>query len=198
MSSLQATEPRLIMRMNRREIRSSRAGWSIVAAAVLLLAVLWLAVELVLSLTGNSALLLSPTELALGTASLGTATIPAALMAAGGILVLAGIAVLTLAILPGRKPRHIVDNTRFAVVVDGEVLAAAVSRTARTAAQLAPEQVTSSVGRKRIDVVVRPSSGRTVDKESVKDAVEREVSSYGLRQPMFVDVSTSTHRAVGA
>ncbi|MDO5754252.1 hypothetical protein [Arthrobacter sp.] len=198
MSSFQATEPRLIMRMNRREIRSSRAAWSIVAATVLLLAVLWLAVELVLSATGNSALLLSPTELALRTASLGTATIPAALTAAGGILVLAGIAVLALAILPGRKPRHIVDNDRFAVVVDGEVLAAAVSRTARTAAQLAPEQVTSSVGRKRIDVVVRPGSGRTVDKESVKYAVEREVSSYGLRQSMFVDVSTTTHRAVGS
>jgi hypothetical protein len=198
MRNVQGSAPQLIARMNLRETRSSRAALSIAAAAVLLVAVVWLALELVLSVSGNSAWLMSPGELARHAASLATDTLPGALIAAGAVLALTGFAILAAAVLPGTKPRHIVGNPRSAVVVDSEVLAAAVSRAARTAARLAPEQVTSSVGRKRISIVVRPSSGGVVDAGAIRAAVEREVSGYGLRKPLAVGVSTSTHGAVGA
>ncbi|MFQ4149502.1 hypothetical protein AAGW05_12520 [Arthrobacter sp. LAPM80] len=198
MKSRQAIEPALIRRINLRETRSSRAALSITAAAVLLVTVLWLAVELVLSATGQAALLISPAELARSTASLATATVPGVLMGAGAVLVLMGIALLAASLLPGNKQRHIVDDPRAAIVVDSEVLAASASRTARTAAGLAPEQVSSTVGRKRIDVVVIPSAGRAVDADGIKAAVESEISGYGLRRPLAVGVSTSTRAAVGA
>lgn len=198
MRNAHAMDPRMISRINLRETRSSRAALSIVVAAVLLVALAWLAVELILSATGNSALLMSPVELARHAASLATATIPGALVGAGIAVALAGVALLAAALLPGTKPRHIVGSDRSAVVIDSEVLAAAVSRAARTSARLAPEQVTSSVGHKHIDVVVRPSSGLTVDTDVIREAVESEVSGYGLRRPLTVGITTSTQGVVGA
>ncbi|MEO6531016.1 MAG: hypothetical protein ABI563_00700 [Specibacter sp.] len=209
MSSAPARMQRVVRRLGLRETRSSRAALSIVTAVVLLTAVAWLLVELILSATGNTALLVSPAELARRTATLATDTLPGALVGAGAVLALLGMALVAAAVLPGRKPRHIMGNTaaaghpRSAVVVDSEVLAAAVSRIARSAARLAPEQVTSSVGRRGIHVVLRPGSGREADAAGVKEAVEREVAGYGLLSPLAVTVSTpsiktSLHREAGA
>ncbi|MHA7303714.1 DUF6286 domain-containing protein [Arthrobacter sp. TMN-49] len=204
MSKAHANMPRVVRRLGLRETRSSRAALSIASAVVLLAAVVWLLLELVLSATGNAALLMSPADLARRTASLATDTLPEALSAGGVVLAVLGVVLVAAAVLPGTKARHVMGiptaagNPRSAVVVDSDVLAEAVSRTARTVARIAPEQVTSSVGRHRIDVVLRPGSGKTVDTESVREAVEREVTSYGLRRPLAVNVSTSLHGVVGA
>lgn len=198
MRSVHATDPQLIKRLNLREIRSSRAALSIVSASVLLVAIVWLGVELVLSVTGNPPLLISPADLASRTASLGTATIPWVLIGAGAVAAILGIILLGAAILPGTKPRHILENSRSAVVVDSEVLASAVSRSARTAARLAPEQVASRVGRKRVDVTVRPGAGRTVDTNAIREAVEQDMSGYRLRKPLIIALSTGTRGEVGA
>jgi hypothetical protein len=198
MRKMHATEPQLIKRLNLREIRSSRAALSIVSASVLLVAIVWLGVELVLSVTGNSPLLMAPTDLASRTASLGTATISWVLIGAGAVAALLGIALLAAAILPGTKPRHVLENSRSAVVVDSEVLASALSRAARTAARLAPEQVASRVSRKRVDVTVRPGAGRTVDANAIRDAVEQDMSGYRLRKPLAIALSTGTRGEVGA
>lgn len=192
----QAREARIINRLNRRETRSSRAAVSIVVAAALLVVTLWLALELVLSATQNAPVLGSPAELAQGLASLATQLIPGALVAVGVAAVLLGIFLLAMAVLPGTKARHVIANKRSAVVVDNAVLAAALSRTACTAAHLAPEQVATSVSRKRIDVSVHPSSGRAVDTEHIRETVARELTAYGLGKPLAVGVTTST--AVGS
>lgn len=189
--------PQLIRRLTLRETRSSRAALSIMVAAVLLLAAIWLGLELLLSRTGNAALLISPAELAQKAASLATATIPGVLVAAGALVTLVGIALLCAAVLAGTKPRHIIANPRAAVVVDSEVVAAAVSRTARTAAHLAPEQVASSVGRKRIDVSVRPAAGRSVDVDTVREAVEKEVATYGLLRQPAITISAGNQPSAG-
>lgn len=188
---------RLIKRMTRRETTSSRAALSIATASFLLVATLWLTLEIILSATGQAALLISPAELAGSTFALATGILPGALVGAGALVALLGCALLIAGLRPGNKPRHIVENSRAAVVVDSEVLAAAVSKSARIAARLAPEQVTSSVGRKRVDVVLKPGSGRDVDTAAVRAAMETEVAGYGLRQPLVVGVSIGS-RAVRA
>lgn len=196
MSDEQAREARIIKRLNMRETRSSRAAVSITGAAVLLVVTLWLALEMVLSATQNLPVLMSPAELARRFASLPTQLVPGALVVAGVAAALLGIFLMAMAVLPGTKARHIIANNRSAVVVDNAVLASALSRAARTAAHLAPEQVATSVSRKRIDVSVHPSSGRAVDTDSIKETVAREVKAYGLSKPLDVGVSTST--AVGS
>ncbi|GAA4660906.1 DUF6286 domain-containing protein [Arthrobacter cryoconiti] len=188
----------LIRRLSRRETHSARSALSIVSGAVLLILILWLVVELVLSMTGNAPLTLSPAELAERTAALATDTLPAALWGAAAVLVLLGLVLVSAAILPGRKSRHVLANPRSAVVVDSQVLAGAISRIARNAAGLAPEQVTSSVGRKRVHVVLDPASGRAVDTEAVRAAVQKHTSGYELRRPLAVSVTNAQDTAVGA
>lgn len=184
-------------RTGRRETHSPRSALSIVTAAVLLAAVLWLALELVLSATGNAALLIAPAELMQRTASLGTATVPAALTAAGIVIAVAGVAYVLAAILPGTKPRHVIENPRSAVVVEREVLASALARTARTMSRLAPEQVTASVGHRDVQVRVHPTSGKPVDQQAIQEAVDREVSGYSLARALKVTVVVAPQGAVG-
>ncbi|WP_146233364.1 hypothetical protein [Arthrobacter psychrolactophilus] len=198
MRTMEATAPALLRRLNLRETRSSRAAVSIVVASVLLLVIVWLGLEQALSLTGNDPLVLAPAELLEQAASLGTAILPWALIAAGVAVVLLGIALLAAAVLPGTKARHVLENSRSAVVVDSEVLAAAVSRTARTVARLAPEQVASRVGRTRIEVDIRPDAGRTVDTNAIREAVERDVKSYRLRRSPAIMLSTGLQGTRGA
>lgn len=193
-----AHEAKLIRKMTLRETRSGRAALSVVVAVVLLALVLWLAVEMVLSATGNHALLISPGELASGAAAVPTATIPGALAGIGAGLALLGVGLLAAAVLPGAKARHAVANPRAAVVVDSEVVAAAASKTARTHARLLPEQVSTSVGGSRLDVSIRPTSGRDVDVAAVREAVTRETAGYGLAKPLAVQVSASKQGVVGA
>ena len=183
---------RAINRMNVRETRSGRAALSVTVAAVLLVVTLWLGVELVLAATGQPPLLIAPAKLAQGSLSLTADAAPGALIGAAALLALLGLTLLLAAVLPGSKPRHIVDNQRSAVVVDSEVLAAAVSRAARTAARLAPEQVTSRIGKKRVLVVLHPGSGKAVDLALVREAVEGEVASYSLRKTLALHVTTGT------
>lgn len=187
----------IIRRMGRRETHSSRAVLSIVTAAVLLAAVLWLALELVLSVMGHGALLISPVELMERTASLGTATLPSALVAVGVVLAAIGVAYVLAAILPGTKPRHLIENSRSAVVVDREVLASAIARTARTTSRLAPEQVTASVGHRNVEVRVHPSSGVAVGEAAIREAVDREIANYSLARKLKVNVAVASQGAVG-
>lgn len=191
-------EAKLIRRLALRETRSGRAALCVVVAVVLLALALWLAVELVLSATGNPALLIPPGQLANGAAVVPTATIPGALAGVGAGLALLGAGLLAAALLPGAKARHAVANPRAAVVVDSEVVAAAASKAARLQARLLPEQVSTSVGRTRLDVSIRPTSGRDVDLAAVREAVARETSCYGLAKPLAIQVTASKQGVVGA
>jgi len=187
----------MIRRMGRRETHSSRAALAVVSASVLLVVVLWLILEGALSMTGNGPLLLAPAQLMHAVAVMGTATVPAALLAAGVVIGLLGLLVVAAAILPGGKPRHILANPRSAVVVERDVLAAAIARTARTAARLSPAQVTATVGPRTAQLRLHPSSGRAVDVDAVTEAVDKELSGYSLARPLTPTVSVAHHGAVG-
>lgn len=180
-----------------RETHRSRALASIITAVVLTLLLLWLCTETVLALTGNSALVASPDQLGQWLAGLPATTLPAGLVAAGGGLVLAGLIYLVLALRPGHRSRHILASDRTAVVVDDDVIAAAVSRRARTAAGLAPEQVSTTIGTRTVDVLIYPSSGTEADAAAAEAAVRDEIARYGIPTPPRIKVRTSTKGALG-
>lgn len=187
----------LIRRMGRRETHSSRAALAVVSGAVLLAVVLWLILEGVLSMTGNGPLLLAPAQLMHALAVMGTATVPATLLMAGLVIGLLGLLLVAAAVLPGGKPRHILAHPRSAVVVERDVLASAIARTARTAARLAPAQVTATVGSRTAQLKLHPSSGMPVDLDTVREAVDKELSGYSLARPLTPTVSVAVHGAVG-
>ena len=97
------------------------------------------------------------------------------LAAAGALIFLVGLFFFLAAVLPGRRARLNIPNERAAVVVDAEVLASSLARRARVAAGVAPEQVLVTIGRRLVDVQVRPTSGIPVNEAAVREAVEDEL-----------------------
>ncbi|WP_369745404.1 hypothetical protein [Paenarthrobacter sp. AMU7] len=125
-------------RMIRRETHSSRALPSILSACILMVVFLWLAVEAVLWILKDQALLASPAQMLQWLVDLPVTTLPVGMATAGAGLGILGLLLLGLAVGRGRKARRSLASRRAAVVVDDDVIAAALSNTTRLAAGLAP------------------------------------------------------------
>ncbi|BCW64972.1 hypothetical protein [Arthrobacter sp. StoSoilB22] len=186
-----------IRRLVRRETHSSRAVPSILTASVLLAASLWLSLESVLWLLKDQPLLASPAQMLRWLEELPGKTVPAGLIAAGIGVALLGLLVLGLGVGRGRRRRRSLESDRAAVVVDDDVIAAAVSGRVRLAAGLAPGQATTTVGGRSVRVQVRPTSGQPLAVDRVREAVDGELAAYGLDRRMTSGVRVLTEGAVG-
>jgi hypothetical protein len=184
-------------RIARRTTHSSRAVASVVTAALLIVVLVWVGTETVLSALGAPALLVSPVRMGQWLAAVPANTAPPVLVGAGAGLTLVGVVFVLLGILPGSRARHALPSDRSAVVVDDDVIAAALSRTARQAAGLVPGQVTTVVGRNSAELRIRPTSGVPLDEAAVEEAVHRELASYGVRPEPAVRIRVSNRGVVG-
>ena len=162
-------------RILRRETRSPRTGAAVAAAVLGILACLYVLLEAVLQALGQDGWLIDPGPAARWAAGLPEGTEPVILGLCGVLVFLLGLMFLLQALLPGRRARYALPNPRAAVVVDAQVLAASLARCARMRAGVTPQQVLVTVGRKRVDVRIRPTSGLPVDPEAVQAAVEDEL-----------------------
>ncbi|CAN7239110.1 DUF6286 domain-containing protein [Pseudarthrobacter oxydans] len=188
---------RLIRRMVRRETHSSRAAASVLVATVLLALCLWLALEAVLMMAGVPALLASPGDTGRWLAGLPSATIPGWLAAAGVGIALLGVLLVVAGMAPGRRPRRALASDRCAVVVDDDVIAAAVSRTVQLSSGVAPGQVTTTVAGRSARVQVRPTSGLALDAGALTAAASSELARYGLATRITPAVRVASSGAVG-
>ncbi|MBE0009679.1 MULTISPECIES: DUF6286 domain-containing protein [unclassified Arthrobacter] len=184
-------------RLLRRETHSSRAVASVSAAVVLLAGLAWLGTEAVLSVVNQPPLIISPPALLNWAAGLPSTVLPWGLTLAGLGLALVGLMFLLVALTPGTRDLHVVDRDRTAVVVDSEVIAAAVSRRTRQEAGLDPDQVSTRVDRRRITVDVRPTSGSPLDETLIRAAVEDELSGYGIRPEPGARINLRHEGALG-
>jgi hypothetical protein len=184
-------------RIIRRETHSSRAGLSALTAVLVLAACLWLGTESILSLLGQPALLASPGKTASLIARAPEAVLPAGMVAGGAVVALVGAALLLAAVTGGRRGRRGMASERIALVVDDKAIAAAISRGVRLAANLAPEQVGTTVTRNRALVSVRPTSGITLDPDVLTTAATDEVAALRLRKALAPRVRIATEGAVG-
>jgi hypothetical protein len=189
-------QEQFIQRLVRRETHSSRAAASVLTASALAAMFLWLALESVLALLGEDPALASPGQLGRWLTGLPANTIPFGMAAAGAGLALLGLLLLGVALAGGRRSRRALRSDRSAVVVDDEVIAAAVSRQARLAAGLSPGQVTTTVSGRSVRVRVRPTSGLPVDREAVQAAVDGELLAYGLDRRVSPTVLVSREGAL--
>lgn len=165
----------LTQRILHRETRSPRTGAAITVAVLGILACLYLLLEAVLQALGQEGWLIDPGPAARWLAGLPEGTDPLILGLSGALLFLLGLVFVLQAVLPGRRARYALPNPRAAVVVDAQVLAASLARCARMRAGVTRQQVLVTVGRKRVDVRIRPTSGLPVDPEAVQAAVEDEL-----------------------
>jgi hypothetical protein len=86
---------------------------------------------------------------------------------------------------------------RSAVVADAGVIASALSRRARLSAGLAAGQVTTTVGKRAVRVLVRPTSGVAVDRNAIVAAVDDELATYSLNRRLTPTIHISTEGAPG-
>lgn len=180
-----------------RETHSSRAVPSTIAAILVILICLYVMLEAALKALGQEPWLRSPEGVAAWVGSLPGGVSPTVLAAAGALIFLGGLFFFLAAVLPGPKARLSIPNERAAVVVDAQVLASSLARRARVAAGVTPEQVLVTIGRRLVEVQVRPTSGIPVSGESVQAAVEDELRRTAVDPLPEVRVAVASSGVIG-
>lgn len=181
----------------RRETHSPRTGAMLAVVVLLVLAAVYAAVEIALSLAGQPPLLLSPAAAADALATLPTAVVPAGLITAGVVIAVIGLIVLVIAVAPGRLSRHEMAWGDRAVVVDNGVVASSIAQHLSNESGIARENVVVGVAHRTVDVTVRPPLGIPVDTDRLRAIVDDEVASYRLTPSVRTRVRVERPRDAG-
>lgn len=187
-------------RIIRRETRSSRAVVATAAAVLVMVLAGYGLLEAGVHAIGAPAWLIDPRAAGEQLVRL-PAGVPTALLATlGAVVAMLGLFFFLNGILPGRRARHVLRGTGAgpAVVVDDEVIASALARRARLAANVTPEQVMVVVSQRQAVVNVRPTSGVPVDQDAVLAAVQDELDQMALEPAPEVRISVASSGVIGA
>ncbi|MGO2660711.1 hypothetical protein [Mycetocola reblochoni] len=187
---------RLYRRQLRRITHRSRSVLVGFVLVLLTLVVLWLGVETVLWLLGAPALLVAPGALVAAVVD-GTSSADPVVTGGAVAAVVVGVVLVALSLGGARRARHGLSAERIAVVVDDRVLASAAARAARVASGVDSGQVTATVGRRSVQLRIRPSSGFRIDEGAVVSAVEDELTATGTER-LRVSVHVDQNGKVGA
>ncbi|MDI3210654.1 DUF6286 domain-containing protein [Arthrobacter sp. AL12] len=182
----------------KRETHSSRATASIIAAVLVIALCLYALLETAVRAVGQPPWLVDPQTAAEKVVALPSGVPPLLLGVVGAVLVMAGLYFFLNAVLPGHRARHVLLDRRAAVVVDDEVIASALARRARLAANVSQEQVIVTVSRQQIEVNVRPTSGVPLSRGAVLAAVQDELREMGLSPAPEVRINVASAGVVGA
>jgi hypothetical protein len=179
-------EQQIYRRVTRRSLYRSRSSLSVLVLALLAVAAVFVGIESVLAALGMAPLLISP-ESALAVSSL--------LL---GLIAVPGLVLVVLAIVPSRRPRHELPDTRMAVVVDDGVLAGAVKHAVLRVARVPSDRVTSSISRRSSSTRVVPTSGTPLDHAALDGSANGIIESLAPRPPVRVSVTVSENGVVGS
>lgn len=193
-----AGEDPAMSRILRRETHSSRAGAASIAAILVIVLCVYALLEAGVRAIGQPPWLTNPSTAAERIIALPDGISPLLLGASGAVIAMVGLFFFLHAVLPGRRARHLLRDPRTAVVVDDEVLASALARRARTAANVTPEQVMVVVSRQMVVVNVRPTSGSRVSEEAVLSAVRAELEEMSPVPMPAVRVNLASSGVIGA
>ncbi|MFJ5697544.1 hypothetical protein [Arthrobacter sp. NPDC093139] len=185
-------------RVLHRETHSSRAVAACLAAVLVSLVSLYGLLEAAVRAIGQPPWLIDPQTAAERIVALPNGIPPLLLGVTGAVVAAAGLFFFLSAILPGRRARHLLEVPGVAVVVDDEVIASALARRARQAANVTPEQVMVVVSQRQAVVNVRPTSGVPVSETVVREAVEDELLSMTPIPMPAVRVNMAESGVIGA
>lgn len=181
----------------RRETHSARSGLSTVAAIAITLVAVYGLLEAMLAALGEPPWLLSPISALEWFASLPGGNSPLLLGAAGVFVALVGLMFLGQGLLPGRRARHVIAHPRVAIVVEDEVIASALAKSARVVAGVTREQVVVVVSARQVQVNIRPTSGIRISEGDVKATVERQLEAMALEPVPAVTVRLANSGVIG-
>ncbi|WP_053351662.1 DUF6286 domain-containing protein [Leucobacter musarum] len=178
-----------LSRVVRRETHSPRTVAMIIAVVILILALTYAALEIILSLAGQPALLVGPAAAFGWVVGLPTEVPAGVTITAGIVIALLGLVCIVLALAPGRLSKHEMQwGERRAVVADNGVIAAAIAQRVSDELFVARGRVRVGVGHRVIDVSVTPEAGIEMEKDRVRVVVDSEIEEYRLRTKPRVSV----------
>lgn len=166
-------------RIRRRETHASRSTSAVVVAVVLVLALAYLVTEIVLAAAAQQPLLVAPAQMVADAAGLASVQV-AWLVTAGVVLAVLGLVLLVLGLGSARRPRHVLPEDRAVVVVDNEVIASALVRTAADTDDIDPDRAVGSVSHRTATVRITPTSGVRVDRDAISAALDERLQQWGL------------------
>ncbi|GAA4381728.1 hypothetical protein [Paeniglutamicibacter cryotolerans] len=184
-------------RLRERELTSSRAPASVVAAVLVVCVCLYALFEVALKALGQPALLAAPETWWAAIENLPKTGDPTLLLTGGVLLLLLGIVFLLQGLLRGRRARHAIALGESVLIVDDQVIAASLARRARTEAGVAREQVLVVVSHARVEVQLRPTSGMPVDADQIRAAVEDELRTNLITPVPSVSVRVAETGVIG-
>lgn len=183
-------------RIARRETHSPRSVLAITLAVLVILVAAWFGTEIMLSLLGQPALLVAPTDAEQSIITV--AALPVGVLLTAGIIVaVIGLILLIAALTAGRRARHVIQTDRAVTVIDNRVIASALARHASYAGNTSPDNTRVDVTHRRAVVHITPTSGTTADKAAIKAAVDKQLDSFGVRPALRSKISIRTGK-VGA
>ena len=185
-------------RILQRETRSSRAVAAVIAAVLVIVLCGYGLLETAVRAIGQPPWLVDPEAAAEQLVALPAGIPPLLLGVLGAVLVMIGLFFLLNAVLPGLRARHLLRDRRAAVVVDDEVIASALARRARLAANVTQEQVMVIVSRSQVLVNVRPTSGVPLYADAVLAAVQEELREMGPIPVPDVRINVASGGVIGA
>lgn len=169
----------VLKRVVRRETHSPRTVSTVIVLALVVVAAIYVGVEIVLHLLGVGPFLVAP-----GAALTWLQELPdqhQGLVVAGGLLVaVAGVVLVWFALGAGRRPKHELGSSSYAVLVDNGVIASSVAERVRRELDLSKGAVVVGVGHRSADITVRPEPGQPVDRRHVRAVAESELAGYEL------------------
>ncbi|MDQ0822974.1 hypothetical protein QFZ79_000713 [Arthrobacter sp. V4I6] len=182
----------------KRETRSSRAVPAVIAAVLVIVLCGYALLETAVRAIGQPPWLVDPEAAAERIMALPGGVPPLLLGVLGAVLVMVGLFFFLNAVLPGRRARHLLRDRRAAVVVDDEVIASALARRARLAANVTQEQVMVIVSRSHVLVNVLPTSGVPLHAEAVLAAVQEELREMEPTPLPDVRINVASGGIIGA
>lgn len=170
------TRDRRRSRTSRRLRFRSRSVAASVALTVPALAAVYAAVESTLALLDLPALVSAPFALV----ELARENTAVAIAIGAGLAAL-GLVCLVVALTPGRYRRRTIADERAAFVVDDDVVASGISRAVARRLDIDRSQVRTSLGRRRADVRVTPTTGFGQSAERARTAAAEVVEAIAVR-----------------
>lgn len=170
----------VLKRVVRRETHSPRTIATVIVLVLVVVAAISVGVEIVLHVLGVGPLLVAP-----GAALTWLQELPdqhqGLVVVAGGLLAaVAGVVFVWFAFGAGRRPKHELGSSSYAVLVDNGVIASSVAERVRRELDLSKGAVVVGVGHRSADITVRPEPGQPVDRRHVRAVAESELSGYKL------------------
>lgn len=184
-------------RVVRRELSSSRAILSGIAAFIVTVLAIYALLETGLRIANQPAWLIDPQTALDRLAQLPQGLNPLLLGVIGAVLLLLGLIFFCNGVFKSRRARHTLADPRIAVVVDDEVIASALVRRARLAAGVTQEQVVVVVSKRAVVVNLRPTSGVPLDHDAIKTAIEQELQAMAPNPLPQVRVNIAVAGVIG-